>query len=58
MADYKLNRKIKRQSDAFSAGFHECIPLNWLGIFNERELQMLMSGSLKEIDVADLKRNT
>jgi hypothetical protein len=38
MADYRLNRRIKAQSDAFIEGFHECVPLKWLGIFNEREL--------------------
>lgn len=58
MADYRLNRRIKEQSDAFVAGFHECIPLKWLGNFNERELQMLMSGARKSIDVADLKKHT
>lgn len=26
VADYKLNKRIKLQSDAFIAGFHECIP--------------------------------
>lgn len=51
MADYRLNRRIKDQSDAFIAGFHECVPLKWLSIFNERELQMLLSGSSKGIDV-------
>jgi ubiquitin-protein ligase E3 C len=35
VADYKLNRRIKRQSDAFISGFHECISLNWLHIFEE-----------------------
>ena len=33
MADYRLNRRVKAQSDAFVAGFHECVPLNWLRIF-------------------------
>lgn len=58
MADYRLNRRIRDQSEAFVAGFHECIPLKWLGNFNERELQMLMSGAKKMIDVADLKKHT
>lgn len=44
VADYRLNRRIKRQSDAFVEGFHECISLQWLSIFEEREVQMLISG--------------
>jgi len=27
MADYRLNKRIKRQSDAFVSGFRDCIPL-------------------------------
>jgi ubiquitin-protein ligase E3 C len=45
MADFRLNKRIKRQADAFVLGFHELIPLQWLRIFNEREMQMLISGA-------------
>ena len=45
VADFRLNRRIKQQTDAFIKGFHEIIPLNWLSIFNEREIQMLISGA-------------
>ena len=45
VADYRLNRRIKLMSDAFVAGFHECIALSSLSLFNDRELQMLMSGA-------------
>ena len=45
VADFRLNRRIKAQSDAFVRGFHELIPLQWLQIFNEREMQMLISGA-------------
>jgi ubiquitin-protein ligase E3 C len=38
VADFRLNRRIKRQTDAFINGFHEVIPLQWLQIFNEREM--------------------
>lgn len=38
MADFHMTQRIKQQSDAFVAGFHECIPMKWLGIFNETEL--------------------
>ena len=58
VADYRLNVRIKPQSDAFVNGFRECIPLNWLGIFNDRELNMLMSGASKSFDVKDLAKHT
>jgi len=58
MADYRLNRRIKAQSDAFVNGFHECIPMKWLSIFSESELQMLMSGAAKHMDVKDLMNST
>jgi hypothetical protein len=38
VADFRLNRRLKRQTDAFVAGFHEVIPQPWLSIFNEREM--------------------
>lgn len=54
MADYRLNIRIKPQSDAFVNGFRECIPMAWLGIFNDRELNMLLSGASKSMDIKDL----
>jgi len=45
VADFRLNKRIKRQTDSFIKGFHEVIPLQWLQIFNEREMQMLISGA-------------
>jgi len=30
MADWRLNKRIKRQSDAFIEGFREIIPHTWL----------------------------
>ena len=30
VADFRLNRRIKAQTDAFIRGFHEVIPLQWL----------------------------
>jgi len=57
MADYRLNRRIKAASDAFVAGFHECVPINSLSLFNDRELQMLMSGASKSMDVKDFMKH-
>ena len=30
VADFRLNRRMKAQTDAFIRGFHEVIPLQWL----------------------------
>ena len=30
VADFRLNKRIKAQTDAFIKGFHEVIPLSWL----------------------------
>ena len=38
VADYRLNKRIQRQSEAFVAGFYECIPMKWLSIYSEREV--------------------
>ena len=58
VADYRLNVRIKPQSDAFVNGFRECVPMNWLGIFNDRELNMLLSGAQKSMDVKDLVKHS
>lgn len=58
MADFRLNKRIKAQADAFVRGFHELIPLSWLSIFNEREMQMLISGSSQKMNISELKKYT
>lgn len=58
VADFRLNRRIKEQADAFVRGFHELIPLHWLQIFNEREMQMLISGAQQGLNVKDLMKHT
>ena len=58
VADHRLNGRIKPQSDAFVNGFRECVPMSWLGIFNDRELNMLMSGAAKGIDIKDLMKHS
>lgn len=43
--------------DAFLEGFYEIIPKQLISIFNEQELELLISG-LPFIDIDDLKNNT
>jgi len=48
---------IKKQLEAFLEGFHDLIPHRLIRIFNEKELEILISGR-PTIDIEDLKRNT
>jgi len=57
IAEYKMTRTIQSQIKAFKDGFYELIPHNLVAMFNELELELLISG-LPDIDVPDLKRNT
>lgn len=43
--------------DAFLEGFYDIIPKQLISIFNEQELELLISG-LPDIDIEDLKANT
>ncbi|XP_067007893.2 ubiquitin-protein ligase E3C [Anabrus simplex] len=58
MADYKLNRQIRAQCNAFKQGLANVVPLEWLQMFNNKELQVLISGAEIPVDVEDLKQHT
>lgn len=45
------------QLNAFLQGFYDVIPKYLISIFNEQELELLISG-LPTVDVDDLKANT
>lgn len=42
---------------AFLSGLFELVPTRWVTMFNEAELQMLISGSEAGLDLEDLKQN-
>lgn len=58
MMDYKLNRRISDKLNAFTRGFHSIIPVEWLRLFTEEEIQKLISGTTAYIDVEEWKRCT
>jgi len=58
VADYKLNKQIRDQCNAFRAGLADVIRLDWLRMFSYRELQTLISGAETDISVADLQAHT
>ena len=58
MANFHLNVQIQVQSCAFLRGLSDVIDRNWLSLFNEPELQVLISGTQSPLDVDDLKQHT
>ena len=52
-----MTSNIEKQTNAFKEGFYELVPSELISMFNELELELLISG-LPEIDVHDMKRNT
>ncbi|KAK9830284.1 hypothetical protein WJX72_010812 [[Myrmecia] bisecta] len=57
VAQHRMTGAIKAQINSFLTGFWDLIPKNLVSIFNDHELELLISG-LPEIDVDDLRRNT
>ncbi|KAA6423490.1 MAG: E3 ubiquitin- ligase UPL6 [Trebouxia sp. A1-2] len=55
VADYRLNYQIKAGSEAFWRGFFELVAHDWVTMFNEEEIQMLISGGGEGVDIADLQ---
>lgn len=43
--------------NSFLEGFYDIIPMRLISIFNEQELELLISG-LPNVDIDDLKANT
>ncbi len=57
VTEFKMTKSIQEQVEAFLKGFFEIVSKELLSIFNEQELELLISG-LPEIDIEDMKRNT
>lgn len=57
VVEHRLIKSVQQQIDHFLEGFHEIIPAELISIFNEQELELLISG-LPDIDVDDWKNNT
>ncbi|XP_031286240.1 E3 ubiquitin-protein ligase UPL1 isoform X2 [Pistacia vera] len=57
VADHILTNAIRPQINSFLEGFSELVPRELISIFNDKELELLISG-LPEIDLDDLRANT
>lgn len=59
VAKHHVCDRVREQSEAFTRGLWEVIDRTWLQLFNEPELQVLISGASDgKIDVFDMKSNT
>jgi len=59
VSKYYVHDRVKVQSEAFTRGLWEVIDPTWLRLFNEPELQVLISGASDgKIDLDDLRRHT
>ncbi|CAI9787771.1 unnamed protein product [Fraxinus pennsylvanica] len=56
VADHILTNAIRPQINSFLEGFNELVPWELISVFNDKELELLISG-LPEIDLDDLKAN-
>ncbi|KAK9462024.1 uncharacterized protein V1516DRAFT_701414 [Lipomyces oligophaga] len=54
---YRLLMSVQEQLDSFLTGFYDIVPKDLISIFNEQELELLISG-LPDIDVDDWRNNT
>lgn len=57
VAKHYIVDRIAPQTQAFVRGFHAVVPPSTLQAFSEPELQLLLSGSIAGIDVADMRRH-
>ncbi|PWW73889.1 hypothetical protein C7212DRAFT_213953 [Tuber magnatum] len=57
LVEYRLLTSVQEQMENFLVGFHDIVPAELISIFNEQELELLISG-LPEIDVDDWRNNT
>ncbi|KOM33396.1 hypothetical protein LR48_Vigan01g295200 [Vigna angularis] len=58
VANHRLNFQIRQQSSHFLRGFEQLIQKDWIDMFNEHELQLLISGSVDSLDIDDLRLHT
>lgn len=57
MVEWRIQKRVEEQFNAFVTGFHELIPPDLVSVFDERELELLIGG-IADIDVNDWKKHT
>ena len=54
---WRIERGVASQTEALVRGFYEVVDPRFLTIFDARELELVIAGTM-EIDMADWRRNT
>lgn len=57
ITEWRIQKRVEEQFNAFVSGFHELIPQDLVNVFDERELELLIGG-IADIDVEDWKKHT
>ncbi|XP_062613683.1 E3 ubiquitin-protein ligase HECW2-like [Saccostrea cucullata] len=57
MSKWRLERGVTEQTESLIRGFHEVIDSRLISMFDARELELVIAGSV-EIDVKDWRKNT
>ncbi|CAN9393403.1 unnamed protein product [Alternaria alternata] len=57
ITEWRIQKRVEEQFQAFITGFHELIPADLVNVFDERELELLIGG-IADIDVDDWKKHT
>ncbi|KAL7875505.1 hypothetical protein AOLI_G00104680 [Acnodon oligacanthus] len=58
VADYRLNKQIRAHCLAFRQGLANVVNLEWLRMFDQQEIQVLISGAHVPVCLDDLKKFT
>ena len=59
VGNYHLNLRTAAQTEAFRKGFFHCVNLEWIRIFSQPELQVLISGKQNQsFNLKDLKAHS
>ena len=57
ITEWRIQKRVEEQFQAFVSGFNELIPPDLVNVFDERELELLIGG-IADIDVDDWKKHT
>ena len=56
-SDYKCNKQLEEKTRSFRKGFLKVLKPEWLTLFNNQELNLIISGGEPDFDVNELKNN-
>ena len=57
-SDFKCNKQLEEKTRLFRKGFLKVMKSEWLSMFNNQELNLIISGSHADYSVEDLMYNS